>query len=158
MEPGRRKRGCEVIASQIVDEQHLIAAERRTLLKDAILLAAIAIAITAFLLVWRAEITGMVTADPQDRYCDGFGDLVFLSDASVVLERDNDFTHQLKLICLPGEVTFHDNSDYIRVFDDGRIVLSEEAQRPGYYEAFIIAEHGSGEFIGKKFRFDVRGS
>ena len=139
----------------IEEERKRIKAERRTMVKDALLILAGAIALTVFLLVWKGQITGSAVIN-DGNFCEDYDGFQFISPPNITLSEDNGYTYQLKLSCIPGNITFQDNSDYIDVPPDGIIRMISEHNIPDEIDAIIIAQHESGEFIYRRFNINVQ--
>ena len=140
---------------KIEEEKEKIRAERRTLVKDAILLIIAAGLLTAFLLIWKGQVTGMQVLE-QEGFCSDYNGFSFISGQNITLSEDNDHAFQLKLSCLRGNITFHYDSDYIQISKSGLVSLVNKETTPAAIRSMIIARHESGEYIYKIFKFEQR--
>lgn len=158
---GQRERMDEnkVVEARIAEERARISAERRTMVKDGLVLLLIAAALTAFLLVWRAEITGLAALDnsvEEGAFCVDYAGFRFISGDMIVLSEAEGYSHQLELGCLPGKTVLHEDSGHLDIGPDGMVRLIGDSPRPAAVDAVVIARHESGEDIYKRVIFEVR--
>ena len=95
------------------DEIKKVKSERHIIF--AVLLFASAMLLITVLLVWNGQITGMQTIEASEHFCTDYSGFEFVSEENIALSAADNFSYQLKLNCIPGNITFQDNSDLIDV-------------------------------------------
>ena len=135
------------------DEIKKVKSERHIIF--AALLFVSAMLLITVLLVWNGQITGMQTMEVSDHFCVDYSGFDFVSEETITLSASDGSSYQLKLNCIPGNITFHDNSDIIDVSREGVVKLITNVNPPEIIDVMILAEHESSKIIYKKFRVHI---
>jgi hypothetical protein len=138
----------------MIRKEEIAHAKHERVIVVVVLVFAAAIAMIAALLMWKGQITGFQVLDESGTFCVAYGELGFISEEEVVLSGVDGY--QLKLSCIPGNITLLYDSEFINISSTGLVRLTEEKEAPEMIKAIIIAEHESGEIIHKKFRFQPK--
>lgn len=144
----------EIISDKIEAERKIIKSERMTMVKDAIIVIIASAILVTFLLVWKAQITGLSIAD-EDAFCEDHSGFAFLSPENITVSGQEGYTYQLKLSCPEGNITFHDDSDYVDVPPTGRVKLMPKQGMTEISHVMIAARPESGRRISKEFNFII---
>jgi len=144
--------------NRIEEEKGRIKVERKTMIKDAIVIVIAAAILTTFLLVWKGQITGQATIQ------------TFESDIPTVTESTPNtplsFEHipnmkakigdKINFKVIPNQaegINFYDNTPLFDIGTNGEVDYVPET--PGEYRLFIIITNANGEYYLQDFRLSI---
>jgi hypothetical protein len=143
---------------RLEEEKKRIKLERKTLIKDALLILIGAAILTAFLLAWKGQITGMQTIQTFD------------SEYPTITEStpntDLRFEHipniktkvgeQTSFKVIPnqaGNIVFSDNTILFDIGENGEVDFVPET--PGEHRIFIVITNEKREYYLQDFRLSI---
>jgi uncharacterized protein YpmS len=134
---------------KIAEEREKIRQERRTLMKDAVLIFVAAALIAAFLLVWKSQITGFATLETFETETFVAGSS---SEQSLRFEEIPNFVakvgEKVKFKVEPNQerVKFSDDTTMFEIDEEGIVEFTPTEQDVGNHNIWIIIKDDSGHY------------